>query len=78
MEGPSQWLWPLRAHTVFEFPARANMPPVTIHAYQNMRGNFQNPPGMAENERLFPGYEQPGREGQAVPDNGRRRDADAG
>jgi hypothetical protein len=54
VEGKNQWLWPLRAHTVFEFPARANMPPVTIHAYQNMRGTFQNPPGMGENDRLFP------------------------
>ncbi len=54
VEGKSQWVWPLRAHTVFEFPARANMPPVTIHAYQNMRGTFQNPPGMGENDRLFP------------------------
>ena len=54
VEGVNQWVWPLRAHTVFEFPARANMPPVTIHAYQNMRGDFQNPPGMEEGERLFP------------------------
>ncbi len=54
VEGKSEWVWPLRSHIVFEFPARANMPPVTIHAYQNMRGDFQNPPGMAENERLFP------------------------
>ena len=54
VEGKNQWLWPLRAHLVFEFPARANMPPVTIHAYQNMRGDFQNPPGMGENDRLFP------------------------
>ncbi len=30
------------------------MPPVTLHAYNNMRGDFQNPPGMAENDRLFP------------------------
>jgi hypothetical protein len=54
VEGTSEWVWPLRAHLVFEFPARANMPPVTVHAYQNMRGNFQNPPGMGENDRLFP------------------------
>ena len=54
VEGKNKWLWPLRAHLVFEFPARAKMPPVTIHAYQNMRGDFENPPGMAENERLFP------------------------
>jgi hypothetical protein len=55
VEGKNQWLWPLRSHLVFQFPARANMPPVTIHAYQNMRGDFKNPEGMAENERLFPG-----------------------
>jgi hypothetical protein len=54
VEGTNQWLWPVRAHTVFEFPARGTMPPVTIHAYQNMRGDFQNPPGMAPDDRLFP------------------------
>ena len=54
VEGRNQWVWPLRAHTVFEFPARANMPPVTVHAYQNMRGDFKNPEGMGENDRLFP------------------------
>ncbi len=54
VEGKNQWLWPIKAHTVFEFPARGNMPPVTIHAYQNMRGDFKNPPGMEENERLLP------------------------
>jgi hypothetical protein len=54
VEGKNQWVWPLRAHVVFEFPARGNMPPVTVHTYQNMRGDFQNPPGMQEGERLFP------------------------
>ena len=54
VEGKNQWVWPLRAHIVFEFPARGNMPPVTVHTYQNMRGDFQDPPGMAEGERLFP------------------------
>ena len=54
VEGQNQWVWPLRAHLVFEFPARASMPPVTVHAYQNMRGDFQDPRGMAEGERLFP------------------------
>ena len=54
VEGKNPWVWPLRAHVVFEFPARANMPAVTIHTYQNMRGDFQNPAGMEENERLFP------------------------
>ncbi|MBZ5581587.1 MAG: Gfo/Idh/MocA family oxidoreductase [Acidobacteriia bacterium] len=50
----NRWLWPWRAHTVFEFPARPGMPPVTVHLYQNMRGEFKNPPGMAENEALLP------------------------
>jgi predicted dehydrogenase len=54
IEGKNQWEWPWRAHTVFEFPARGSMPPVTIHLYQNMRGDFQYPSGMAENENLFP------------------------
>jgi predicted dehydrogenase len=54
VEGKNQWVWPLRAHLVFEFPARGSMPPVTVHTYQNMRGDFENPQGMAENERLFP------------------------
>jgi hypothetical protein len=54
VEGTNQWLWPMRTHIVFEFPARGDMPPVTVHAYQNMRGTFQNPPGMAEGDRLFP------------------------
>ena len=54
VEGRNPWIWPLRAHLVFEFPARGSMPPVTVHTYQNMRGDFENPPGMAEGERLFP------------------------
>jgi hypothetical protein len=71
VEGKSPWLWPVRAHTVFEFPARGTMPPVTIHAYQNMRGNFQNPPGMAEGERLFPTMNNLSREkGRPFPETG--------
>jgi predicted dehydrogenase len=46
--------WPLSDEVIYEFPARGNMPPVTIHAYQAMRGAFKNPPGMAEGERLLP------------------------
>jgi hypothetical protein len=54
VEGKNNWVWPLRAHIVFEFPARGSMPPVSVHTYQNMRGDFQDPPGMQEGERLFP------------------------
>jgi predicted dehydrogenase len=46
--------WPASDEVIFEFPARGNMPPVTIHAYQAMRGAFKNPAGMAEGERLLP------------------------
>jgi hypothetical protein len=30
------------------------MPPVTIHVYQNLRGDAPYPPGMADDERLLP------------------------
>jgi hypothetical protein len=46
--------WPASDEVIYEFPARGNMPPVTIHAYQAMRGAFKNPPGMAEGEPLLP------------------------
>jgi hypothetical protein len=46
--------WPASDEVIYEFPARGNMPPVTIHAYQAMRGDFKNPPGMAEGEPLLP------------------------
>jgi hypothetical protein len=54
VEGKNQWLWPAKLHTVFEFPARGNMPPVKVHACQGTRGGFVNPPGMAENATLLP------------------------
>jgi hypothetical protein len=54
VEGKDQWLWPLKAHLVFEFRARGTMPAVTVHAYQNMRGDYQYPAGMMEGERLLP------------------------
>jgi hypothetical protein len=46
--------WPASDEVVYEFPARGNMPPVTVHAYQAMRGAFKNPAGMAETDRLLP------------------------
>jgi hypothetical protein len=54
VEGKDPWQWPNKVHTVFEFPARGNMPPVKVHACQNTNGGFQNPPGMAEGDRLLP------------------------
>jgi hypothetical protein len=50
----NKWLWPWRAHTVIDFPKRGSMPPVRVHLHQNIRGDFQNPPGMAEGEALLP------------------------
>ncbi len=50
----NDYRWPLSDEVIYEFPARGNMPPVTVHAYQAMRGSFQNPPGMAPDERLLP------------------------
>jgi predicted dehydrogenase len=50
----NEYRWPLSDEVVYEFPARGNMPPVTIHAYQAMRGAFKNPLGMAEGDRLLP------------------------
>jgi len=66
VEGRNQWVWPLRAHLVFEFPARGSMPAVTVHTYQNMRGDFQDPPGMAEGERLFPPMNNLAEKGRSV------------
>jgi hypothetical protein len=54
VEGKSQWTWPLRSHLRYEFPARRNMPPVTINFYQDMNGDWKKPEGMGENEPLLP------------------------
>ncbi|MFB3777630.1 MAG: Gfo/Idh/MocA family protein [Bryobacteraceae bacterium] len=66
----NRWVWPWRAHTVFEFPARAGMPPVTIHLYQNMRGDFQYPPGMAPTDPLFPRPNNLAEKGRTFLDGG--------
>ncbi len=66
----NKWLWPWRAHTVFEFPARGSMPPVRINLYQNMRGEFKNPPGMAEDEPLFPRPNNLAEKGRPFVDGG--------
>jgi hypothetical protein len=54
VEWSNKQLWPLRAHLVYDFPARAGMPAVKVHAYQNMAGDFKKPEGVADNEPLFP------------------------
>jgi hypothetical protein len=67
VEGKSQWTWPTNSHLQYEFPARGGMPPVTIHVYQNMRGDFKNPEGMAENEPLLPRAENLVERGRYAP-----------
>jgi hypothetical protein len=69
-EGKNQWLWPLSAHIVYDFPARANMPAVKVNLYQNMRGEFKNPEGMAETDRLFPGMNNLAEKGRPVTQSG--------
>jgi hypothetical protein len=54
IQGVSKWTWPTNSHLRYEFPARGAMPPVTMHVYQNLRGDAAYPPGMADDERLLP------------------------
>ena len=65
--GKSQWTWPTNSHIVFQFPARADMPPVTINVYQNMQGGVKYPEGMAEGEPLLPRSENLAERGRPAP-----------
>jgi hypothetical protein len=74
IKGQSKWTWPTNAHIKYEFPARGGMPPVTVHAYQNMRGAVEYPAGMAPEEQLFPGMNNLSERGRtAPPEPGRER-----
>jgi predicted dehydrogenase len=67
VEGKNQWNWPAAAHIRYEFPARGNMPPVVINFYQNMRGEWKMPEGMAEDERLLPPSNNLAERGRPAP-----------
>jgi len=54
VRGVSKWTWPTHSHLRYEFPERGGMPPVTLHVYQNLRGDVPYPEGMEETERLLP------------------------
>ena len=54
VEGVNQWTWPAKSHLRFEFPARRNMPPVTVNFYQDMPGDMKMPEGMEAGEPLLP------------------------
>ena len=70
VQGKNEWNWPAAAHLKFEFPARGNMPPVTINFYQNMRGEFKNPEGMGEGEALLPPSNNLAERGRPAPPEG--------
>ena len=65
--GRNQFVWPESAHLRYEFPERGGMPPVTIHAYLNLRGDVKYPDGMAVDERLFPPSNNLAERGRYVP-----------
>ena len=79
VKGVSKWTWPTNSHIRYEFPERAGMPPVTVHVYQNLRGDVPYPAGMAEDERLLPRSNNLAERGRnAPPDPGRERGTAAG
>jgi len=67
VEGKSNWTWPAQSHLRFEFPARANMPAVTINFYQDMPGEWKKPEGMEENEPLLPPSNNLAERGRPAP-----------
>jgi hypothetical protein len=79
VKGVSKWTWPTNSHLRYEFPARAGMPPVTVHVHQNLRGDVAYPAGMADDERLLPrGNNLAERGRSAPPDPGRERPGTSG
>jgi hypothetical protein len=67
VEGRSNWTWPAQSHLRFEFPARPNMPPVTINFYQDMMGDWKKPEGMEQNEPLLPQSNNLAERGRPAP-----------
>jgi predicted dehydrogenase len=67
IKGASKWTWPTNSHLRYEFPARAGMPAVAVHLYQNLRGNVEYPAGMAAEERLLPRGNNLAERGRTAP-----------
>jgi hypothetical protein len=67
VEGQNQWTWPVKSHLRFEFPARGNMPAVTVHFYQNMDGDWKRPEGMTEDEPILPPSNNLAERGRPAP-----------
>ncbi|MBI4906097.1 MAG: Gfo/Idh/MocA family oxidoreductase [Acidobacteria bacterium] len=54
-EGKNPYTFPRKSVTRFEFPARKNMPPLTLYWYDAMTGPAHRPPGISEDEPLIGG-----------------------
>lgn len=67
VEGVNQWTWPLRSHLRYQFPARHNMPAVTVNFYQDMPGDVKRPEGMTEDEPLLPASNNLAERGRPAP-----------
>jgi Oxidoreductase family, NAD-binding Rossmann fold/Oxidoreductase family, C-terminal alpha/beta domain len=67
VEGASKWTAATNSHIRYEFPTRGRMPAVTVHAYQNMRGDAPYPPGMAADEPLLPRSNNLAERGRPAP-----------
>jgi len=67
IKGVSKWTWPTNSHLKYEFGARGAMPPVTVHVYQNVRGDVPYPEGMAADERLLPRENNLAERGRPAP-----------
>jgi predicted dehydrogenase len=66
-EGKNALTYPSHTVTRFEFPARGNMPPVTVYWHDASTGPAYRPPGVAEDEWLVGGPGSFGRGGVRVP-----------
>ncbi len=54
-EGTSPFAFPKKSVTVFEFPARHNMPPVKVYWYDAAAAAMYRPAGIPDDERLIGG-----------------------
>ncbi|MGD0500817.1 MAG: Gfo/Idh/MocA family oxidoreductase [Bryobacteraceae bacterium] len=70
-EGTSTFAFPKKSVTVFEFPARHNMPPVKVYWYDAAKGPMYRPTGIPEDEPLIGGPGSFGQEPRAGFGGGR-------
>ena len=75
--GGSAEMYPQSNIVRYEIPARAGMPPVTVHVHQNLRGDAPYPEGMAADERLLPRGNNLAERGRYAPPEPTRERASA-